>query len=358
MSTASNKTSWSQLRVGMTALFAMTMLGVLVFYMTGNRSFFQKDITLYTYMENAGGLAPGQLVRLNGLPAGKVEKVELSGLKEKARTVRVSFTVNDYLLRDIPADSVCMVGSENLLSGRFLAILRGENPAPVASNGELKSRELPEIDDMKEQGVKLLAQANQILTEINAIVKQVELGKGTIGKLLVDEELYNKLNRIGNDVEKLTKAVSSGQGMIGKLVYDDKLYGQFEKTLGRVDSIVADVQAGNGTAGKLLKDTAVYDEARKLIAEMKKTVEELNAGKGTAGKLLKDPAMADQVQATLKKIDGMLDKLNQGQGTLGQLLVNQQLYDNLNGATREMNGLMKDFRANPKKFLHIKLGLF
>jgi phospholipid/cholesterol/gamma-HCH transport system substrate-binding protein len=40
------------------------------------------------------------------------------------------------------------------------------------------------------------------------------------------------------------------------------------------------------------------------------------------------------------------------------LLVNPSLYDNLNGATRELNGLMKDFRANPKKFLHIKLGLF
>jgi len=30
----------------------------------------------------------------------------------------------------------------------------------------------------------------------------------------------------------------------------------------------------------------------------------------------------------------------------------------LNGATREMHLLMKDFRANPKKFLRIKLGLF
>jgi phospholipid/cholesterol/gamma-HCH transport system substrate-binding protein len=40
------------------------------------------------------------------------------------------------------------------------------------------------------------------------------------------------------------------------------------------------------------------------------------------------------------------------------LLVNQQLYDNLNGTAAEMHGLMKDFRSNPKKFLHIKLSLF
>ena len=58
------------------------------------------------------------------------------------------------------------------------------------------------------------------------------------------------------------------------------------------------------------------------------------------------------------KVDLLLDKINAGQGTIGQLLVNPQLYDSVNGATRELNGLLKDFRANPKKFLYIKLGLF
>jgi len=87
-------------------------------------------------------------------------------------------------------------------------------------------------------------------------------------------------------------------------------------------------------------------------------VDDLNAGQGTAGKLLKSDDLHNQISASLSKIDVMLDKLNAGQGTLGQLLVNPQLYDNLSGATREMHLLMKDFRANPKKFLRIKLSLF
>ena len=39
-------------------------------------------------------------------------------------------------------------------------------------------------------------------------------------------------------------------------------------------------------------------------------------------------------------------------------MVNPALYDSLNGTTKEMHELLKDFRANPKKFLRIKLGLF
>lgn len=346
------------MRVGLTALFAMCMLAVLVFYMTSSKSFFRTEATLSTFMENAGGLSPGQVVRLNGLPAGEVEKVELSGDRRRERTVRIKFRVDEKLLKDIPVDSTVMIGSENLLSGRFLAILRGRGTTAVVANGELSSRELPEIDDMKEQGVKLLSQANEILAKIDSIVKQVEVGKGTIGKLLVDETLYNKLVLISNDVQRLTTAVNTGKGMIGKLVYDDKLYVQFEKTMGRVDTMVADVQAGGGTAGKLIKDPALYDDARKAIVEMRKVIEDLNAGKGTAGKLLKDETLHNQLAASLKKVDGMLDRVNAGQGTLGQLMVNPQLYENLSGTTREMQGLMKDFRANPKKFLSIKLGLF
>jgi phospholipid/cholesterol/gamma-HCH transport system substrate-binding protein len=87
-------------------------------------------------------------------------------------------------------------------------------------------------------------------------------------------------------------------------------------------------------------------------------VDDLNAGKGTAGQLLKSDELSNQLKGTISKIDSIIDKVNSGQGTIGQLLVNQQLYDNLNGASRQMHLLMQDFRANPKKFLRIKLSIF
>ena len=58
------------------------------------------------------------------------------------------------------------------------------------------------------------------------------------------------------------------------------------------------------------------------------------------------------------RLDTLLDKINSGQGTLGQLLVNPSLYQSLDSTALEINGLMKDFRANPKKFLRIKLAIF
>ena len=58
------------------------------------------------------------------------------------------------------------------------------------------------------------------------------------------------------------------------------------------------------------------------------------------------------------KLNSTMDKINSGQGTLGQFMVNPQLYESLTGATREFQSLAKDMRANPKKFLTIRLTLF
>ena len=58
------------------------------------------------------------------------------------------------------------------------------------------------------------------------------------------------------------------------------------------------------------------------------------------------------------RLDAVVERLQSGQGTMGQLMVNPQLYESMNGTMKEMNSFMKDFRANPKKFLTIQLKLF
>jgi len=60
----------------------------------------------------------------------------------------------------------------------------------------------------------------------------------------------------------------------------------------------------------------------------------------------------------MTRLDNVLDKVNSGEGTLGQLLLNPALYESMDGTMREVQGMMKDFRANPKKFLTIQLKLF
>ena len=80
----------------------------------------------------------------------------------------------------------------------------------------------------------------------------------------------------------------------------------------------------------------------------------MNGGKGTVGKAVKDEDCTTHAVTLVNQLDGTLEKISAGQGTMGQLLVNPQLYESLNDTAREAQGLVKDIRANPKKFLTIR----
>lgn len=354
----SKKTTWAQLRVGIMAIVAMVLLGVLVFYLTSEKSFFSSNATIYTYTNATFGVAAGQPVRLNGILIGKVAKVSLSDDNTPGRIVRMDLEVAERTLASIPINSRTTIAAENLLGAKFINIKKGDSKTTIRPGGELPADDTKELEDLFQQGSSTLGVLQSIAKRVDAIVTQVELGKGSIGKMLVDEEIYNRFNTILSEGQKLVSELNTGKGTLGRLVYDETLYKDFRNMMARVDSIIAEVQEGRGSAGKFLKDPALFDEARKSISEVRALLADINAGKGTAGKLLKDEELHNRISSTLGKLEGTLDRLNSGQGTLGQLLVNPTLYESINGTTVEMQGLLKDFRANPKKFLRIKLGLF
>lgn len=352
------KARWARLKVGLLAIFSMTILAILIFLITGQTNIFESQALIYTYMADAAALTIGAPVNLNGIPIGKVKQITLSGSKDPQRLVRIEMQVPDKELRNIPIDSIASISAANVLGTKYINIKSGQNDTTVRPGQELPSANVQEIQDLVQQGFGVLNSLQHTVERVDRIVGLVESGQGSIGKLLVDETLYDHFLAIVDEVRQLADALNSDKGTIGKLIYSREAYDDFRRSMARVDSLLEDLQNGKGAAGKFLKDPALYDELQKAIADTRKIIDGLNAGEGTAGKLLKSDELHKQLLETIAKLDQIIDKVNSGQGTIGQLLVNQQLYDNLNGLTREMQGLMRDFRSNPKKFLRIKLGLF
>jgi phospholipid/cholesterol/gamma-HCH transport system substrate-binding protein len=353
-----SKVRWSQLKVGIVAIAALTVIAVLIFLLTSSRGLFQHTVFLHTYMDDASGMVEGTPVRLNGITIGNMESVQLTNSTDPKRTVRFDMQVQEKFLKDIPVDSVAGIAAANLLGDKFINITKGRSKQSIKAGAELRSLQAQDIPELMAQSANLLQSFQGIVNRVDGMLAGVEAGRGNLGKLLKDEELYVRLNGIAAEGQQLLADVHNGKGTISKLLYDDSLYNDIRAPLQRVDTMLAGLQAGQGSAGKLLKDPALYDEARASVVEIRRLLADVNAGKGTAGKLLKDEKLYNQVSQLVNKFDTTVDKINSGQGTMGQLLVNPQLYESLNGATREFQGLAKDIRANPKKFLRIKLALF
>lgn len=355
---SAKKVRWAQLKVGVMTISALVLVGILVFLMTGDQQFFAERAMIYTYLDDSAAITPGSPVRLNGILIGKIRRVGLSGENKPNRIIRVEMDVDAEMLASIPADSVAAVASENILGSKYINIKRGQGKIPVEDGGEIVSLDTREFDEVVASGYATLTSLQGILRRVEDIVAEIEVGRGSIGKLLVDDELYNHLTATVVEAHKVTAALNEGEGTIGKLLYDDELYENLRSAMARIDNIIEGIESGQGTVGMLLKDPAVYEEARDTVAELKQLVADLNAGKGTAGKLLKDEDLHQQIASVVARLDTTMEKINTGEGTLGQLVVNPQLFESLNGATVEMHQFMKDFRANPKKFLRIKLALF
>lgn len=353
------KVSIAQLKVGILGIVALFFVFLLVFLLTGNTNFFAKQVPLHTYTSDASALTTGAPVRINGILAGKVNSIALSGSNEPQRIVKIDFVVDQDKLRDIPVDSVVSIASDNLLgSSMYLNINKGRSSQTVRAGDTLKSTPPLEINGFIERGNDVLDSVQSVVQKVGEIVGQIENGQGTIGKLLVDETLYKSLEDTVAQVQILATTLNSRKGTIGMLVNDDQLYDQMKTLVARVDTITNGLQQGQGTLGMFIKDPKMYNDLDGDIKQLDTILTNLNSGKGTAGLLLKDPRIANQISSTLDKIDLTMDKVNSGRGTIGQLLVNPQLYDEATGTTHELHELLRDFRANPKKFLRIQLHVF
>jgi len=355
---SAKKVQWAQLKVGILSIAALLLVGMLVFLMTSERGFFPDEETVYTYLNDSYGITKGSPVRLNGILAGSVSGVGLSGESAPDRIIRLTMNIDRRMLADIPTDSVVSPTAESLLGTRYLNIKRGIEDTTVQPGGEIPSVDTLPFDELVQSGYDTLTSLQGILGRIENIVGQVEEGQGSIGKFLVDEELYENVNGTVAAAREVTEALSRGEGTIGLMLRDPTLYNDLRNTTNRLSAIADQIESGEGTLGKLIQDPAIYDEAREAISGVNELVAGLNAGEGTAGKLLKDEELHDEIALAVEQINTILEKVNTGEGTLGQLLVNPQLYESLNGATYEMHEMMQDFRANPRKFLRIKLALF
>jgi phospholipid/cholesterol/gamma-HCH transport system substrate-binding protein len=349
-----SKSKWAQLKVGLMAIVALLILAFLIVLMSGVNPLFRRTTEVFTYLGDSVAMTEGATpVRLNGILIGKVKKIELSGSSDPGRIVKLTLSIYDDSLPLVPVDSQAKLAQQNLLGSRYVNIKKGKSPQTIQAGAEIASADTPEIEDLFQQGSSTLAALQKIMDRVNGIIDDIQGGKGTIGALLVDRTLYDRAVEIVDDVKKLTAALNASDSTIGHLIHDDVLYQDVRGTVVKIDTMLDNLNAGQGTAGKLLKDDALYNELHATISDVRETIGKINKGDGTVSKLLNSSELHDQLVTSMGKLDSVLDKVNNGDGTIGRLMNDPSLFEGLDGTTRDLQGFIKEFRANPKKFLTI-----
>ena len=351
---------WSQLKVGLTVLAASITLGILILLMSGTGGIFTHKILLKSYFDNAGGLREGAPVRLQGVDIGNVTRIRVvSDPSLKLTPVEVLMKVNTQYHQSLRRDSTTTLATAGVLGETYLDINSAQAKGPEVQEGDtLPTQEAPQIEDVVRASQSTLQNLDALEKRVDRILAFVESGQGSIGKVIYDPGLYNRLNATVGQFQQLVADVSNGKGSIGKLLVSDELYHNANETINKLNAIIDDLNAGKGTAGKFLKDPALYNTAQATIANVKQLTDDVNAGKGPIGALAKDQELAAKLKNTMNRLSDLMDRLNSGQGSIGKLLQDDSVYNHTDDLLQETRELIKAVRQNPKKYLTIHLKLF
>jgi len=349
---------WSQLRVGLTVIFASVTLAVLIFVMSGTGGWLTHKITLRSYFDNAGGLREGAPVRLAGVDIGNVTAVRIVGGKPMT-PVEVIMKVNTKYSFNLRKDSVTLMSTAGVLGETYVDIDSTSAKGPEATEGDtLAARDQPQIEDVVRASQGTLQNMDALLKRVDRIVAFIESGQGSIGKVIYSPALYDQLNATVLEFKGLMDDIQHGKGSIGPLITSDEAYKKAIAAIDKLNVIVDELQQGKGTAGKLLKDPVLFDNANKTIANVRQLTDDINAGKGAVGKITHDEEFAARLQTLMNNLAELSDRLQKGEGTAGMLFKDPALYNNSNQMLVEARELVKSVRENPKKYLTIHMKVF
>ncbi len=339
--------AWSELKIGVLTVSAIVMATVLIFLLSGEGGFFWQRYPLKTVFPSIAGLKTGAPVRVAGVEVGSV-----TGLAFVGDRVEVVMEISRDMQSRVTSTSAASLGSISLLGEAAIDITASSQGTPVPEWGYVPSG--PAAGTLAE----VTTQAAEGIGELTGLLQDIRSGRGTIGRLITDEGLYSQMNEVLAAAENVVRDVSEGQGTLGRLASDPAAAEALEKSLQNFEAVTARLRAGEGSLGKLLNDDALAKTLTSTTTNLDSITGQISRGEGTAGALIRERELYDRLNSMSERLDNVMTGLEQGEGTAGQLLQDRQLYENMNGAIGELRQLVQDIRADPRRFLNVRVSLF
>lgn len=339
--------AWSELKIGLVSIVALALAAMLIFLLTGEGGFSWQRYSLKTVFPDVAGLNEGSPVRVAGVEAGSVTALEFVGDR-----VEVTFELAERMQPRITTASTAALGSVSLLGESAVDIMPSTQGTPIPEWGYVPSgRAAGSLSDVTRQ-------ATEGIEELTALLRDVRGGRGTVGRLFTDDALYVEMNNLVAAAEQIARNVSSGRGTLGRLANDPAAAQALEASLRNFETVTARIRAGEGTLGRLLQDDSIARSLSSTTANLDSITARINKGEGTAGRLITDRELYDRLNSMSARLDKVMTGLEQGEGTAGQLLRDRQLYENMNATVGELRRLVQDIRADPRKYLNVRVSLF
>jgi len=274
--------------VGFFMFIILIALGVFTIVLS-RQNFWKQTYPVAVSFERISGLRAGDNVFLRGM---KVGVVKTAVLENNHVIVRADLDVPVQFRKGYKVEVV----ASSMLGGKQLKINEGPLDAPVIPEDTVITG-TPPTDILEELGAAVAG--------IREMTDQISEGKGTLGKLIQDDALYNNLRDVS---DKLAK----GEGTIGKLINDETVYDDLQSTMANLKDVSGRLANGEGTLGKLLsEDDKLYQDLSVSMANIRTITDKVGSGEGTLGKLVNDDEIYNEARKLLAELRAAIDDMRE-----------------------------------------------
>ncbi len=297
---------WGSLKIGL--LLTLVIAALLWASLSGGgTSIFESKGKFVCYFHNVEGLVPGSPIWMSGVEVGNVRSVTFVNL-DSLRQVEVVCRVKKEVWNRLTSDARVQLGTIGFLGDKYIEIIPGLEPGPpIQQMAVIKTRDAGSATRVFKAGEMAINDAKGSVMRLDTLLAGMNAGKGTLGKMVTDDRMYNEIVALLAKLTVLTTELQKNQASITSSI---------EKTSNSLESLSRKVDENTGTVGRLVNDPQLYD----------------NLVLSTA------------------KLDTILQKMNQAQGSLGLLVNDTGLYVEMTNLMARMNTLVTDIQDNPRKY--------
>ncbi|MBI3314798.1 MAG: MCE family protein [Candidatus Omnitrophica bacterium] len=188
-----SRESHLELKVGSFVLLALIGLSYFMFSVS-NLSLFEKGRALQAVFGFANGLKEAAPVRLAGVEAGLVKKMEVFTDDNDNKRTKVSVTMWIKQGVEIPVDSKVTINQLGLLGEKYVEIMPGTSTEFFKDGAVIVGHDPVPMEKLSER-------VNALTDKLETTIDNINKGQGTIGKFLTDESIYRNLDELTADLK-------------------------------------------------------------------------------------------------------------------------------------------------------------
>ncbi len=326
--------------VGMLLLGALFIFGLATFYVENWQRYLGKGYPLRASFPLVHTLDVGDIVRMSGVEVGAVEELTINTEGPLEDQVEAILRIN--LGVKVRAEDRALIKMASVFGGYYVALEPGDRSARTLGHNEeiVNTSVAPSITEVVEESKVTLAEIregfNGAFENLDTITADLREGKGTLARLLTDEELAADMDAIVQGLKTAAERLEKGEGVLGKLLMDEDMEDDLQKLIANLKETSEDLAEGKGLLGRLLTDEELSDDVDAIVSSLKTAAERLERGEGLLGKLLMDEQMAENVSTLITNLKDISEDMMTGEGTLPKLLSSDEVYQKLISALDDL----------------------